>query len=402
MEILLGPIILLNLIAVLLLLFPFLSVVAAFTRKKQLVQENSKAHDFACIITVYQNFDICRHSINSLKTQEYSNYRVYVVADACEEISGFDETENLKLLVPDKDLASKVKSIKYAVENFDRDHDAVVIFDMDNLAHPKCLQILNDYFEKGFKVVQGRRTAKNEDSAYASLDALGELYYNHTVKLVPFLLGSSSTLAGSGMAVEMKIFEAYLTLESMNTDYDQVIIGEDIILRNFVIDRGHKIAFAEGAIIYDEKVSSARQIERQRTRWLSGYFQYLPASFSLLLKGLKRTDFNQFYMGIMSVYPPLTLLILGAFLLAIVDYLFLIDFLYILLAAFSLFTFNFILVMLIANASRPVWKSLLFLPYFIFLQIKAMLKMKRARHDFLATSHSKNISIDEVMSKRGK
>lgn len=183
------------------LVFPFITVIASLIVKEKPLQKTAGKNDFACIITAYQNIQIALPLVDSLLKQAYPAYLIYIVADDCDVAGVNFSNPNVILLKPQQKLSSKVKSIIHAIENFRRTHDAVVIFDTDNLAKTDFLTVLNDYLNAGFKAVQGQRTAKNLDTVYACADATGEIYKNYVERYVPYVLGASATIAGSGMAV---------------------------------------------------------------------------------------------------------------------------------------------------------------------------------------------------------
>ena len=193
------------------LVFPFFMVLFSFFIKEKKPPESKEVKtDFGCIITAYKNALICQPLIESLLVQNYSNYHVYLVADEC-DLSDFNlKHEKLTVFNPDPPLRLKAKSFIYAVERFKREHEQVVVFDPDNLAHPQFLDEINKYVAAGHKIVQGKRKAKNLDSMYACADATGEFYKNYTDRYLPYLLGSSSVISGSGMAVERNLFQAFL------------------------------------------------------------------------------------------------------------------------------------------------------------------------------------------------
>ncbi len=391
-----------TLILSLLLVFPALTTLSAALFRVEEVKDSAMEVDFACIITVYQNFDICTTLIDSLQKQKYQRFHIYIVADDCEAVNMPDIPTNVSLLVPAHKLASKVKSMKYALANFIRSHDATVIFDPDNLAHPAFLSEIKPFFGADFSVVQGKRTAKNLDTPIAAIDGMGEAYYNYTVRQTPFRLGSSSTIAGSGMVIETGLFRAYLTLESMDTGQHKVIIAEDNILQNYAVALGKRIAYAPAAIVYDEKVDSPHQIRRQRTRWLKSYFQHVRQSATLFVQGVKQSDFNIAFFGLLTSYPPLSILVSAVLVFGMI-YIFLFPMLVLWLAfAFLLFILHFFVVLYLSNAPSAIWKVIWMLPYFLLLQLSALLHLSATKTDFLVTDHKRKITIDDLLDEKAK
>jgi len=392
---------LIQIITAFFLLFPFLNVIASLlvTGKKHITKVD-KQYDFAAIITAYKETEICIPLVESLLKQDYNNFIIYLVADEC-DVSVFNfESENVVVLKPEKKLGSKVKSIEFAFESFKRKHEVVAIFDSDNLAHPDFLKVTNKYLNDGFKAVQGRRTAKNVDTIYASIDAMGEYYYNYIVRLAPFKLGSSAPIAGSGMTIEFDLYQAYFKNEEISNGLNKVIVAEDKILQVELVKKGYRIAFAKDAIVYDEKVTSAAQVERQRTRWLNSYFMYAITALKIMFKGLFRFDWNQFYFGLNIFLPPLFIIILLSLLFTVVNIFISIPVFICWVAALIIFIFNFILVLTLSKVEKEIWKSLWGVPFFVFNQLLALFKIKRSKKDFMETKHEKYLTIDEVLKSK--
>lgn len=384
------------------LILPFFENILSmfiFRRKPEINVDSER--DFACVITGYRETGIIIPLIDSLLKQKYSNYMIYVVADNCsdEEIAKINlKNERLRVLIPKPALNSKVKAIKYAIKSFARSHKYTIIFDPDNLAHPEFLRVINSYADKGYKAIQGRRTAKNLDTFHSCLDALGEIYYNKIVRENLYLLGSSAVIAGSGMAIETDLYSEILNSGGLSDD-NKVIVAEDKILQYEIVDRGYVIAFAGNAIVFDEKVSTGAQVERQKTRWLNSYFKYLKLGYSLIFKGLIRFDFNQFLFGLNVAIPPLIVVNGLSFLFFITAFAYNINFAIIWLVLIFLFGINLLIIMIQVKAEKEIWRSLFALPVFIMNQVFAILKLKRSNKDFLVTEKTQYIYIEEVQKK---
>lgn len=61
-------------------------------------------------------------------------------------------------------------------------------------------------------------------------------------------------------------------------------VGEDIVLSWALLDRGHRIGYAEDAIAWTNAPSSLRQFARQRQRWSRGLIEALNQHESLIRK----------------------------------------------------------------------------------------------------------------------
>ncbi len=382
------------------LVLPFTEVLFSFFINEKLKTVAKPVNfDFGCIITAYKNAGIAKGLVQSLLVQHHSNFTIYLVADAC-DISGWDLAhEKLVVLRPPEPLNLKAKSIIYAIENFRSDHDFIAVFDADNLAHPDFLLEINQYANAGFTCIQGQRTAKNLDTIYACADATGEFYKNYLERLLPFRLGSSAVISGSGMAVEATLYKAYLASPEIEQGKHlwKRMLQEDKILQNFILRENGRIAYAWDAIVYDEKVTTASAVETQRSRWLFSYFQNLPNSIGILRRGLLGLSFNQSLFGLITLSPPMFILLIAALLLMIAGT-FILPWMAVMMAsAIAVFCANILLALYLSHAPTKVWRALWALPLFVWNQAKALLKTGNPDKNFKHTEHNRNVDIEEVM-----
>lgn len=384
------------------LLLPFLNTFfSLLVPRKKLKKNFDKKYDFAAVITAYKDIDIAIPCVDSILKQKYQNYIIYLVADQCDISKVNIKNEKFVILKPEEKLGSKVKSIKHAIENFKRKHEAIIVFDPDNLAHPQMFAKMNLYFNNGYKAVQGRRTAKNVDTLYACLDAMGEYYYNYVTKYAPYKLRSSSPIAGSGMALDYDIYVNHLNNQEISTNINKVIVAEDKLLQAEIVAKGHQIAFARDAIIYDEKVSSGAQVERQRTRWINSYFKYSIKAVEITIQGILNFSWNQFLFGLNIFLPPLFLLVLGSGFFLVLNFFIDKQMFFVWLCAIIIFFLNFNAALLLSNIEKEIWKSMWGIPLFMLNQIMALLKIKHSNKEFMETEHTKLLTIDDVLKQKG-
>ena len=388
------------------LLFPFVTVfLALFSREKIKTKEqlgkDYKEYDYGCIITAYKNAEISKPLIASLLKQPFPNFHIYLVADDC-DISDFKLTDKkLMVLNPQPPLKLKAKSIIHAMDNYVRKHDYTVVFDADNLAHPDFLLEINKYANNGHQAIQGQRTAKNLDTIYACADATGEFYKNYIERYVPYMLGSSTVISGSGMAVETELYSAYLAspeIEIGKTQWKKML-QEDKILQNNLLYKDEKIVYAKNAIVFDEKVVSGEQVETQRSRWLFSYFQNLPNSSGLILKGLTRLSWNQFFFGLITIAPPLFILLFISMVWAVLG-LFIAPKIGLgLIASLAIFSFTILWTLYLSKVPKQVWSAIWGLPFFVLKQVTALFKMGNPNKNFKHSEHTRKVSIDDVLKK---
>jgi cellulose synthase/poly-beta-1,6-N-acetylglucosamine synthase-like glycosyltransferase len=389
------------------LVFPFITVVFSLFSKDKTEEKQKgkpqKEYDFGNIITAYRNADIARGLVESLIQQTHGKHHIYLVADNADVSKWADfKHEKFTLLKPEPALNLKIKSVIYGTERYVRNHEYTVIWDADNLAHPRFLEIMNAYANAGEKAIQGQRTAKNHDTAIAGADSLGEYYKNYIERQVPPLLSSSTVISGSGMAVERTLYDAYLYGEDITKGKElwKKMMQEDKILQNHILNAGEQIVYAKDAICYDEKVTEAAQVETQRSRWLYSYFQNTPNSTGFILKGLFGFNWNKLFFGLITFAPPLFIL------LGLSGLLFLIGLFvsYTVSLAIALAGIVFIgtifWTLKLSDAPPSVWAAVEAIPTFISKQFLALFKMVNPNKNFVHTDNKVIAKVDDVLKEK--
>lgn len=340
--------------------------------------------DFAIIVTAYEQTALLPAVVGSLLQLNYSNYLIYVVADNCDISDLYFTDPRVILLKPENVLASNTRSHFYAIANFRREHEILTIIDSDNLTDPEYINQLNVFFTAGFEAVQGVRAAKNLNSTYACLDAARDIYYHFYDGELLFGLGSSATLAGSGMAFKTELYKKCFK------EMDITGAGFDKVLQAQILKMDKRIAFAKEAIVYDEKTSNADQLVNQRSRWINTWFKYFGYGFDILLKGIKKASFNQFLFGVVLLRPPLFMFILVSLLCALLDLFILPLHSLIWVLAFLAFVLGFIIPLKNHQTDPRIYKSLVNIPKFIYFQLLSLLHAKQANKRSVATKHNVN------------
>lgn len=378
------------------LVFPVvLYVFYSLGKKPRIVAGNTAraANDYAIIVTAYEQTYTLKAVVESILLLNYNNYLVYIVADKCDISDLKFDDERVIVLRPEETLASNTRSHFYAIKRFVRPHNILTIIDSDNLVHPNYLDELNSYFDAGYIAVQGVRDAKNFDTTLACLDAARDIYYHFYDGKVLFSVGSSATLAGSGMA-----FTTALYRESLE-HLDVTGAGFDKVLQAAILTKNHRIAFAEKAIVYDEKTTQSDQLVNQRARWINTWFKYFKLGFSIIGSGIKNFSKNQLIFGLVLLRPPLFIfLILSGFCMFINLW---VSFTAVLVwvISFILFVTGFIIALRSSHTDERVYKSLKNIPVFMYYQLISLYNSRRANKRSVATQHFHEKSINDVINK---
>ena len=367
-----------------------LLIIYLIVKPKPILAMAKTEADYAIIVTAYEYTTLLPSVVASLLKLNYSNYLVYIVADKC-DISNLNfNNEKVIVLRPEETLASNTRSHFYAIDRFVRPHERLTIIDSDNLVDAKYLHALNVYFDAGFAAVQSERKAKNLNTTYACLDAARDVYYHFYDGQVLFGIGSSATLAGSGMAFTVQLYKDCLA------DLDISGAGFDKVLQKEILSRKYRIAFTKDAIVYDEKTSGSEQLVKQRARWINTWFKYFKFGFVLLAKGITNFNWNQLLFGIILLRPPLFI-----FLLLSVGCMFLNVFINPIIALFwfiglSLFVLGFGIALAVSKTDKRIYQSLSNIPKFIFFQVLSLLKVTKANQVSVSTQHPVNTDTKDL------
>lgn len=346
--------------------------------------------DYAIIVTAYGQTQSLFAVVDSLLNLNYKKYLIYIVADNC-DISNLHFADNrVVVLRPSQTLNSNTRSHFYAIKNFKRSHDRLTIIDSDNLADPNYLNALNKCFNNGFEAVQGIRKAKNLDTTFACLDAARDIYYHFYDGRLLFGAGSSATLAGSGMAFSVKLYIDCLKHPDITG------AGFDKVLQANIVKRGYRIAFTDEAVVYDEKTSQPDQLIKQRSRWINTWFRYFSFGFTIIIKGIKNFNLNQFLFGLVLLRPPLFIFLILSFICLISDFWINEVTLAAWLAGFVFFITGFIIALTHSKTDRRIYNSLAGIPQFMFLQVLSLFKARKANVFSIATTHIHNKTIKEL------
>jgi cellulose synthase/poly-beta-1,6-N-acetylglucosamine synthase-like glycosyltransferase len=337
--------------------------------------------DYGIIVTAYEQVDSLPPVIASLLKLNYSNYLVYIVADKC-DITGLNfNDERVVLLRPEETLASNTRSHFYAIRNFKREHERLTIIDSDNLVDPEYLHELDKLFAQNYLAVQGVREAKNLNTTYACLDAARDIYYHYYDGKVLFGIGSSATLAGSGMAFTTRLYRDSLE----NTDITGA--GFDKVLQSIIVGRNLRIGFTDKAIVYDEKTTQSDQLVKQRSRWINTWFRYFKFGFTLLGKGVRNFSRNQFIFGLILLRPPLFIFLILSMFCLVANLFISMTVALIWLIGLCTFVLGFYIALAKSDTDKRIWQSLINIPKFIFYQVLSLLRARTANKRSVATTH---------------
>ena len=270
---------------------------------------------FVIYICAYKEDAIILNSAAQALTIDYprEKFHVCVIADSMQPDT-IMQLKQMPLQVVEVafESSTKSKALHQAIANTFEDFDAAVVFDIDNIAAPGYLHQINNYLHAGERVIQGHRVAKNTETPVAILDAISEEINNHIFRKAQRVFNLSAAIIGSGMALEYRLFKDTMAKIDAVGGFDKEM-GLVLTRQNI------HVAYADAALIYDEKVSNPEVFKKQRRRWLSAQFNLLKTygmtGFTELLTRGNFDYFNEIYQT--AILPRILMLGLMPFMLIV-------------------------------------------------------------------------------------
>jgi cellulose synthase/poly-beta-1,6-N-acetylglucosamine synthase-like glycosyltransferase len=275
---------------------------------------STRFRSIALLIPAYKEDAVIVEVARQALSHDYptASFKVVVIADSL-QMSTLSELRALPLEVVEVSFtnSTKVKALNSALNTLTDEYEIAVVLDADNIMLQGFLKKINQAFDDGFKVVQGHRIAKNNNSDLAILDAISEELNNSIFRKGHRALGFSSALIGSGMAFDYQLFKEVMTDVKAIGGFDKEL--EMRLLREKI-----KIEYLNDALVADEKVPQMEDFKRQRRRWLSAQYVYFGRFFfSGVYHLFTKANFDFFDKVYQMIVPPRILLVGISFLITL-------------------------------------------------------------------------------------
>ena len=264
---------------------------------------------FAIVIAARNEAKVVGDLIKSLKSQNYPNdlYDIYTFVNNTKDDT-FDVAKKAgsKAINVNVPVKSKGDVLKFAFDKLkNKDYDAYIIFDADNVVHPDFLKLMNNTYLSGYKVAQGRKDSKNiEDNWLSASHSIFYYIQNFFFNKARMKIDSAAAINGTGFMVAKEIID--------NDGFEPKTITEDIELSIQCVLKGYKIAYVEDAITYDEQVLKFMDSWHQRSRWSKGIIEcFRIYKKPLLKKIIKERDFASFDKLMFAIAPHIQVLSVG-------------------------------------------------------------------------------------------
>ena len=252
----------------------FFAIISLFYEKEDNIANHASAlsnrmANFLILYPAYKEDRVIINAVEQFLLQEYPTdlYTVAVISDHMQpETNEILRRMPITLLTPSFDKSSKAKAMQYAISEVKGGFDNVVILDADNVVRPDFLSQLNVLCTI-YDAIQCHRCAKNANNDVAVLDGASEEINNTIFRKAHNRLGLSSALIGSGMCFSYELFKKNV--------FQLSTAGEDREMEALLLHQEVYIKYAPDIHVFDEKVSSQDNFQRQRMRWMTAQVQSL-------------------------------------------------------------------------------------------------------------------------------
>ncbi len=359
---------------------------AGFFYRKAKVKRSNVDNRIAVFVPCYKEDKVILSTTQNLLLLKYPKeaFDVIIIADSlrAETLSNLSNTEAVVIPVS-FEKSTKSKSLNYAIAQLKQQYQIAVVLDADNIPISNFLEDINDLFNEGYQVIQCQRVAKNAGSSMAFLDGISEAINNHLFRQGANALGLSSALIGSGMAFSFDILRDELA------SIDSPV--EDKALQIALVEKGYKIHYRKGTLVFDEKVDSPEAYKNQRTRWIAGQYKMLKDHFFKGIRLLFKGNINYFNIAVLqNLFPSRINSLVLLFFISSVFTLFHPQ-LNVIIRWWSI-TLLYVTALLFAIPkiyySKRLLYAILLLPIVILKTFQAIFQSKNASKSFIHTEHN--------------
>jgi cellulose synthase/poly-beta-1,6-N-acetylglucosamine synthase-like glycosyltransferase len=365
--------------------------IAGLMYKENRPPDTTKLARIIVLIPSFRDDHIIIQTANAAVQHNYAadHFDVTVIADSLQP-NTIQHLRNMGVTVLELSAQMKAKSVHLALESLPKGkYDLVMLLDADNIMKADCLKLVNNYFQAGYLAMQCHRTAKNENSSIALLDAISEEINNHLFRLGQQSLGFSAAPSGSGMAFETNLLQSIFSWKPILDNP-----GEDREIDMQLLKKGIRMHYIPEAWVLDEKVASQDVFEKQRVRWMEAQWYHIRRFMEPDMTGINKNA--QYYNKLIQnlLLPRSLYLVVFSAIVALVVVRYITGFAFFFPLPgwwLSLLLF-FLLTLAIAIPSRyyssQTGKALISLPTLMVTMIKALLRIKKDRKEFLHTPKS--------------
>ena len=363
----------------------FFAIISLFYDKKDHVAEHAAAISnrmtkFLILYPAYNEDRVITHAVEQFLLQNYpkDHYTLAVISDHMQpETNEYLQQLPITLLTPIFEKSSKAKAMQYAINEVKGDFDNVVILDADNVVRADFLSQLNVLCSV-YDAIQCHRCAKNANNDVAVLDGASEEINNTIFRKAHNRLGLSSALIGSGMCFKYDIFKKNV--------FELKTAGEDREMEALLLHQEVFIKYAPDIHVFDEKVSSQDNFQKQRMRWMTAQIQSLLSNLPKIPEAIIHGKINFIDKTLQQALIPRSILIVLIACISILITLIVPSWSQKWWLLFALLSIS--LYIAIPSPLRvKSFTNALAIPSLVWRMLKNILKINRKNTDFIHTEH---------------
>lgn len=348
----------------------------SFCKKIITYPKTEKHGHYAILIPCRNEEKVVGNLVASLMKLNYPRdcYRVYVLLNQCSDHSKeIVEKYNVHTIELEH-MSSKGQVLKAAFKQLQDDSwiDAFVVFDSDNLVHPDFLVRMNEAYQSGYQILQGRRTGKNVQSSlisncYEVFYILQNIFFNHS----RVVTGASASINGTAWLVSKKYI--------LENGYDTKTMVEDVEFMALAAMYGLKIGYVHEAITYDEYPTNLSRTIKQLRRWIFGQVQCMRYyTIALFKNAIVKKNRPALDMGIIFAMPCIVIVAIVGLILYLCSIegsgLWLWNHLFVILLVLYIVVVVFVSSVVVKSKTsfHSLWKGVLCFPFFMLLWVFLM------------------------------
>lgn len=399
MELLSIILLVINLIIYIVILIPvlyffiFSAASLFFTQKNHTIKVTEK-RPVTVIFPAYQEDNVILNSaVKAIKHKsKLAKLDVLVIADGLQPATV--ETlrkEGIQVEEFVNQQGTKAAALDFAMQFIPERTEEIVILDIDNVMKEGFIDhILSSKIASNLRIVQGHRTAKNQNTAYAVLDAISEEVNNSILRRGHEVLGLSSSVIGSGFIADTSLFREEFSGKVTSR-------GEDKEFELRLLRKGIRIGYDDRAIVYDEKVQRSESFYHQRKRWMAIQRDLKRSEVKKAIKSFEHICNIDYIDKVYQLLIPPKIIIIGVIVAGTLLTTLLTIFMQcgMLSLIQGAWIFLFILLVITSITSFPfkyikkgmALKAVIHLPGVLLLMIRARLNLRKIGTDFIHTKH---------------
>ncbi len=290
----------------------FIISLFSFIPRRMPKVDDTKFRSYALLVAAHNEELVIENMVDSLKKLDYpeEQYEIFVIADNCSDQTAQLARSAGATVYERFDTSSRGKG--FALEwmfdkifNMERHFDSVIIFDADNIVDKNFLRNINKQHVLGNKVVQGYIDSKNPNDSWISYSySIAFWSINRLFQQSRANLNLGCQLCGTGFSVDADILK--------ELGWGATCLTEDMEFTMKLALNNVKVAWANDAVVYDEKPLTLSQSWKQRVRWMQGHADVATRFIGKLFKkAVKEKRLAPFDCAI-YLLQPLRIITMGA------------------------------------------------------------------------------------------